>query len=92
MLVFLELFDPLFPSCCGSRESILIFIMIVFFVDIVYYTVLENVGKLKVRLVRRDGDLTKTVYVDYRSEDGTAVADDDYVPIQGLSPWNPCPI
>lgn len=47
-----------------------------------HYTVLENVGTFQIT-VRREGNLHNTVYVDYKTEDGTANAGSDYEPIQG---------
>ena len=40
---------------------------------------MENVGSLKLTVTRQGGDVnTTTMYVDYRSEDGTANAGSDY--------------
>ena len=44
----------------------------------------ENIGSFKARVVRKDGDLSKTVYVDFRTEDGTALEYEDYLPSQGI--------
>lgn len=46
------------------------------------YTVLESCGKFEVR-VARVGDLDDIVRVDYCTEDGTAQAGSDYIPIKG---------
>lgn len=48
-----------------------------------HYTVMENVGEFQVTVVREGGDFTRTVLVDYRTEDGTANAGSDYVYAQG---------
>ncbi|GLD70786.1 sodium/calcium exchanger 1-like isoform X1, partial [Lates japonicus] len=42
------------------------------------YQCLENCGSVALNVVRRGGDLTSTVSVDYRTEDGTANAGSDY--------------
>ncbi len=42
------------------------------------YQCLENCGSVALNVVRRGGDLTNTVSVDYRTEDGTANAGSDY--------------
>lgn len=42
------------------------------------YQCLENCGSVALNVVRRGGDLTTTVCVDYRTEDGTANAGSDY--------------
>lgn len=57
-------------------------IMKIFF-DPGHYTVMENVGKFDVVVVREGGDFNSTVYVDYRTEDGTANAYSDYEPVDG---------
>ncbi|XP_074662888.1 sodium/calcium exchanger 1-like [Tubulanus polymorphus] len=43
-----------------------------------HYTVMENVGVFKLTVSRQGGDLDNTVYVDYKTEDGTANAGSDY--------------
>ena len=43
-----------------------------------HYTVMENVGTFNLTVSREGGDLNNTVYVDYRTEDGTANAGSDY--------------
>ncbi|XP_041920886.1 sodium/calcium exchanger 1b isoform X1 [Alosa sapidissima] len=42
------------------------------------YQCLENCGTVAVTVVRRGGDLTQTVSVEFRTEDGTANAGSDY--------------
>ncbi|XP_045593296.2 sodium/calcium exchanger 1 isoform X2 [Procambarus clarkii] len=53
------------------------------FFDPGHYTVMENVGIFDVTVVREGGDLNTTVLVDYKTEDGTANADGDYVGAEG---------
>lgn len=43
-----------------------------------HYTVMENVGTFNLTVTRVGGDLNKTLYVDYKTEDGTANAGSDY--------------
>ncbi|XP_052769967.1 sodium/calcium exchanger 1-like isoform X2 [Mya arenaria] len=43
-----------------------------------HYTVMENVGTFNLTVTRFGGDLSKTLYVDYKTEDGTANAGSDY--------------
>jgi hypothetical protein len=48
-----------------------------------HYTVLENAGYATLHVVRVDGNLRNTVYVDYTTEDGTATHGADYEPAEG---------
>ncbi|CAF0879782.1 unnamed protein product [Adineta steineri] len=48
-----------------------------------HYTVLENAGYATLHVVRTDGNLRNTVYVDYMTEDGTATHGGDYEPAEG---------
>ncbi|KAL7383070.1 hypothetical protein ABVT39_004483 [Epinephelus coioides] len=48
------------------------------------YQCLENCGTVAVNVVRRGGDLGKTISVDYRTEDGTANAGSDYEFTEGV--------
>ncbi|UJR08953.1 hypothetical protein I4U23_013205 [Adineta vaga] len=48
-----------------------------------HYTVLENAGYVTLHVVRVDGNLRNTVYVDYMTEDGTATHGNDYEPAEG---------
>ncbi|ODM93025.1 Sodium/calcium exchanger 2, partial [Orchesella cincta] len=59
------------------------------FFDPGHYTVLENVGQFKVTVVRDGGDLNLTVLVDYKTEDGTASGDQDYVSAAGTVTFAP---
>ncbi|XP_026179765.1 sodium/calcium exchanger 1-like isoform X2 [Mastacembelus armatus] len=53
------------------------------------YQCLENCGSVALNVVRRGGDLTMTVSVDYRTEDGTANAGSDYRFTQGTVVFKP---
>lgn len=48
-----------------------------------HYTVLENAGYVTLHVLRTDGNLRNTVYVDYTTEDGTANHGHDYEPAEG---------
>ena len=48
-----------------------------------HYTVMENVGTFNLTVTREGGDLNKTLYVDYKTEDGTANAGSDYEYTEG---------
>jgi len=52
-------------------------VMRIFF-DPPHHTVMENIGKFMVTIVREGGDLSLPVCVDYKTEDGTACDPDDY--------------
>uniref|UniRef100_A0A3B4XGZ2 Solute carrier family 8 member 1a n=1 Tax=Seriola lalandi dorsalis TaxID=1841481 RepID=A0A3B4XGZ2_SERLL len=53
------------------------------------YQCLENCGSVALNMVRRGGDLTSTVSVDYRTEDGTANAGSDYRFTEGTIVFKP---
>lgn len=53
------------------------------------YQCLENCGSVALNVVRRGGDLTSTVSVDYRTEDGTANAGSDYWFTEGTVVFQP---
>ncbi|KAM3606766.1 uncharacterized protein V6R79_022939 [Siganus canaliculatus] len=53
------------------------------------YQCLENCGTVAVNVVRRGGDLGKTVSVEYRTEDGTANAGSDYEFTEGVLVFKP---
>ncbi|XP_048104212.1 sodium/calcium exchanger 1a isoform X5 [Alosa alosa] len=59
------------------------------FFDPSTYQCLENCGKVALNLVRRGGDLTSTVSVDYCTEDGTANAGSDYQFTEGTVIFRP---
>jgi len=54
-----------------------------------HYTVMESVGTFEVTIVREGGDLNTTVQVDYKTEDGTASSDGDYVEASGTLTFGP---
>uniref|UniRef100_A0A4W4EQE8 Calx-beta domain-containing protein n=1 Tax=Electrophorus electricus TaxID=8005 RepID=A0A4W4EQE8_ELEEL len=53
------------------------------------YQCLENCGSVALNVVRRGGDLTSTVCVNYRTEDGTANAGSDYHFAEGIIVFKP---
>lgn len=53
------------------------------------YTCLENCGSVALNVVRRGGDQSSTVLVDYRTEDGTANAGSDYKFTEGTIVFQP---
>ncbi|KAJ8366051.1 hypothetical protein SKAU_G00148820 [Synaphobranchus kaupii] len=53
------------------------------------YQCLENCGTVAVNVVRRGGDLTNTVSVGFRTEDGTANAGSDYEFTEGTVVFKP---
>uniref|UniRef100_A0A8C6ZT46 Sodium/calcium exchanger 1 n=1 Tax=Nothoprocta perdicaria TaxID=30464 RepID=A0A8C6ZT46_NOTPE len=53
------------------------------------YQCLENCGTVALTIIRRGGDLTNTVYVDFRTEDGTANAGSDYEFTEGTVIFKP---
>ncbi|XP_018118411.1 sodium/calcium exchanger 1 isoform X2 [Xenopus laevis] len=53
------------------------------------YQCLENCGTVALTIVRRGGDLTNTVYVDFRTEDGSANAGSDYEFTEGTIIFKP---
>nr|XP_015800187.2 sodium/calcium exchanger 1b isoform X3 [Nothobranchius furzeri] len=53
------------------------------------YQCLENCGTVAVNVVRRGGDLGKTLSVEYRTEDGTANAGSDYEFTEGVVVFKP---
>nr|XP_042708643.1 sodium/calcium exchanger 1 isoform X12 [Chrysemys picta bellii] len=53
------------------------------------YQCLENCGTVALTIVRRGGDLTHLVHVDFRTEDGTANAGSDYEFTEGTVVFKP---
>nr|XP_058934668.1 sodium/calcium exchanger 1 isoform X2 [Kogia breviceps]XP_058934669.1 sodium/calcium exchanger 1 isoform X2 [Kogia breviceps]XP_058934670.1 sodium/calcium exchanger 1 isoform X2 [Kogia breviceps]XP_058934672.1 sodium/calcium exchanger 1 isoform X2 [Kogia breviceps] len=53
------------------------------------YQCLENCGTVALTVIRRGGDLTSTVFVDFRTEDGTANAGSDYEFTEGTVVFKP---
>lgn len=54
-----------------------------------HYTVLENVGTFDVVISRDGGPEDLTIMVDYYTEDGTASAGSDYIPVRGTLTFYP---
>lgn len=54
-----------------------------------HYTVMENVGTFQATVARSGGDPNVTVYVDYKTEDGTANAGNDYEFAEGTLVFHP---
>ncbi|XP_069064907.1 sodium/calcium exchanger 3 isoform X2 [Pleurodeles waltl] len=54
------------------------------FFDPCSYQCLENCGAVILTVVRKGGDISKTVYVDYKTEDGSANAGADYEFTEGM--------
>lgn len=59
------------------------------FFDPAHYTVLENVGTFDVVIGRDGGPEGLTIIVDYCTEDGTANAINDYIPLNGTLTFQP---
>ncbi|XP_049592879.1 sodium/calcium exchanger 1b isoform X1 [Syngnathus scovelli] len=53
------------------------------------YQCLENCGTVAVNVMRRGGNLAKTISVEYRTEDGTANAGSDYEFTEGVVVFKP---
>merc|ERR1719410_467192 len=54
-----------------------------------HYTVMESVGTFEVTVVREGGNLNQAVQVDYKTEDGTASSDGDYIEKIGTLTFGP---
>lgn len=54
-----------------------------------HYTVMENVGQFKVVVTRDGGDMRLTALVDYKTEDGTAQSEADYIFAEGTLSFGP---
>merc|ERR1712121_43793 len=54
-----------------------------------HYTVMESVGTFEVTVIREGGDLNTTVQVDYKTEDGTACSEGDYIEATGTLTFGP---
>lgn len=54
-----------------------------------HYTVMESVGTFEVTVVREGGDLNTTIQVDYKTEDGTACSEGDYIEALGTLTFGP---
>ncbi|XP_029202495.2 sodium/calcium exchanger 1-like [Acropora millepora] len=57
--------------------------------DPVHYIVKENCGSVFMNITRTGGDPNNTVYVDFRTEDGTAEAGGDYEKTEGTVCFRP---
>jgi solute carrier family 8 (sodium/calcium exchanger) len=54
-----------------------------------HYTVMESVGTFEVTIFRDGGDMNTTVQVDYKTEDGTASSQGDYIEAVGTLTFGP---
>merc|ERR1712027_151362 len=54
-----------------------------------HYTVMESVGTFEVTIIREGGDMNETVQVDYKTEDGTASSEGDYIEAIGTLTFGP---
>merc|ERR1719367_415327 len=54
-----------------------------------HYTVMESVGTFEVTIVREGGDMNETIQVDYKTEDGTASSEGDYIEAIGTLTFGP---
>ncbi|EFX80619.1 hypothetical protein DAPPUDRAFT_50984 [Daphnia pulex] len=54
-----------------------------------HYTVMENVGEFAASVRRDGGDVSQSVQVDYKTEDGSANAGTDYIAVQGTLTFLP---
>merc|ERR1739846_306823 len=54
-----------------------------------HYTVMESVGTFEVTVAREGGDLSQTIQVDYKTEDGTASHEGDYIEAIGTLTFGP---
>jgi len=54
-----------------------------------HYTVMESVGTFEVTVVREGQDMNTTLQVDYKTEDGTASSDGDYIEAVGTLTFGP---
>merc|ERR1712176_661137 len=54
-----------------------------------HYTVMESVGTFEVTVVREGGDMNETIQVDYKTEDGTASSEGDYIEAIGTLTFGP---
>merc|ERR1719195_1884034 len=59
------------------------------FFDPPHYTVMESAGTFPVTIVREGGDMNETVQVDYKTEDGSASSEGDYIEAIGTLTFGP---
>merc|ERR1719290_570277 len=54
-----------------------------------HYTVMESVGTFEVTVAREGGDMSQTIQVDYKTEDGSASSEGDYIEAIGTLTFGP---
>merc|ERR1711902_247091 len=54
-----------------------------------HYTVMESVGTFEVTIIREGGDMNQTIQVDYKTEDGSASSEGDYIEAIGTLTFGP---
>ena len=59
------------------------------FFDPPHYTCMESCGSLLLTVIRAGGDVNNTVYVDFKTEDGTAKSGEDYERTEGSLCFKP---
>ena len=59
------------------------------FFDPPHFTCIESCGSLLVTVIRAGGDVNNTVYVDFKTEDGTAKSGEDYERTEGTLCFKP---
>jgi solute carrier family 8 (sodium/calcium exchanger) len=59
------------------------------FFDPPHYTCMESCGSLLLTVIRAGGDVNNTVYVDFKTEDGTAKSGEDYERTEGTLCFKP---
>merc|ERR1711970_358594 len=59
------------------------------FFDPPHYTVMESAGTFEATIVREGGDMNETIQVDYKTEDGTASHEGDYIEAIGTLTFGP---
>lgn len=59
------------------------------FFDPPHYTCMESCGSLLLTVIRAGGDVDNTVYVDFKTEDGTAKSGEDYERTEGTLCFKP---
>ena len=57
--------------------------------DPAHYTCFESVGSIEIYVIRNGGDLSKTMMVDFKTEDGTAQSKTDYDCVEGTLLFGP---
>merc|ERR1719206_1467693 len=54
-----------------------------------HYTVMESVGTFEVTILREGGNMNQAIQVDYKTEDGTASSEGDYIEAVGTLTFGP---